>query len=563
MKFKFDPRDIPDKLKTRGQQSEFEDAVLRRMNNSNPSGGVARDDPEFAAVVGMLVLDGYTDPRAADFEGQFWGVRGEAAGATRKSNGKEIPNEEVYKYVAETIVDFPGHEKTKTVYYQELASVARKLLENASEVPYGDPTWDSQIGIYDDEYVATGPQGAAGLDIPGLTDASSGAGPDDIRKANIEGVAVIGAAYHLEKAGLFAAIDRITETWWNGQLPVGFDKGSKALDDLYWTSDTFLTPTARHMQFSRVLGAPDGEVSTEVQPNTQFDDLFRRFIASLAEYDRQSRIGEIVGNQRRNALTLTAEQVRQSGRNLAANASLYGWGGTQFAARRIAKHIKKSFEILNTRDIQSAYGVDGPWKVVERVSQELGSVPNIVKWQTQAAATKAILDIVAKYSSIWPGSTGKPLFNDTGTSQTAVADSLGDDLGSIADELHQLVVIAAGRTSSASAGGGGTTTATRTKRASRTAVGTAVSADIDDADRDELMRQAGNYIAVTGIKDDAVEQLSQPSEAQYSPSIPGLTGTSMPATNGSGAGLDQLRQMVSQGQVPSLDQLKNIVMPSS
>jgi hypothetical protein len=562
MKFKFDPRDIPDKLKTRGQQSEFEDAVLRRLNNSNPSGGVARDDPEFAAVVGMLVLDGYTDPRAADFESQFWGVRGEAAGATRKSNGKEISNEEVYKYVAETIVDFPGHEKTKTVYYQELASVARKLLENASEVPYGDPTWDSQIGIYDDEYVATGPQGAASLDIPGLTDASSGAGPDDIRKANIEGVAVIGAAYHLEKAGLFAAIDRITETWWNGQLPVGFDKGSKALDDLYWTSDTFLTPTARHMQFSRVLGAPDGEVSTEVQPNTQFDDLFKRFIASLAEYDRQSRIGEIVGNQRRNALTLTAEQVRQSGRNLAANASLYGWGGTQFAARRIAKHIKKSFEILNTRDIQSAYGVDGPWKVVERVSQELGSVPNIVKWQTQAAATKAILDIVAKYSSIWPGSTGKPLFNDTGTSQTAVADSLGDDLGSIADELHQLVVIAGGRTPSTSAGGG-TATATRTRRASRTAVGTAVSADIDDADRDELMRQAGNYIAVTGIKDDAVEQLSQPSEAQYAPSIPGLTGTAMPATNGSGAGLDQLRQMVAQGQVPSLDQLKNLVMPSS
>jgi hypothetical protein len=128
--------------------------------------------------------------------------------------------------------------------------------------------------------------------------------------------------------------------------------------------------------------------------------------------------------------------------------------------------------------------------------------------------------------------------------------------------LHQLVVIAGGRTPSTSAGGG-TATATRTKRAPRTAVGTAVSADIDDADRDELMRQAGNYIAVTGIKDDAVEQLSQPSEAQYAPSIPGLTGTAMPATNGSGAGLDQLRQMVAQGQVPSLDQLKNLVMPSS
>ena len=68
---------------------------------------------------------------------------------------------------------------------------------------------------------------------------------------------------------------------------------------------------------------------------------------------------------------------------------------------------------------------------------------------------------------------------------------------------------------------------------------------------------------MNGIKDDAVEQLSQPAEAQYSPSIPSLAPTSAPTTNGSGAKLDQLRQMVAQGQVPSLDVLKSIVMPSS
>src|SRR5262249_60016199 len=88
----------------------------------------------------------------------------------------------------------------------------------------------------------------------------------------------------------------------------------------------------------------------------------------------------------------------------------------------------------------------------------------------------------------------------------------------------------------------------------------AATADISDEDRDELLRQAGNVIAVQGIKDDTVAQFSQPAEAQYAPSIP----TFAPPSAGNGqAGIDQLRQMVSQGQVPSLDQLKNLVMPGA
>ena len=53
-----------------------------------------------------------------------------------------------------------------------------------------------------------------------------------------------------------------------------------------------------------------------------------------------------------------------------------------------------------------------------------------------------------------------------------------------------------------------------------------------------------------GIKNDQVEQLSQPSETQYAPSIPTLA----PGATGQRAtgqqGIDQLQQMVSQGQVP-------------
>jgi hypothetical protein len=562
MKFKFDPKGLPGTLKDSSKQTDFKDRVEEIIKGGNGSGTVARGTPMFAAIVGMLVLDGYTDHSAAGFIDEVWRVYGEAHGTTEDSTGKDVPNAKVYKEVAKAIAARETPERT--VYYQELAAVSRQLIENSSQVPYDDPTYFSQIFVYDDDYVSGETGGAGSLEIPDLSDSGSTAGPDDIRRANIEAVAVVAAAYNLEQARLFDVVDRIMETWWNGQLPVGFDRGSKALDDLFWASDDRLTPAARHMQYSRVLGVAGGEVSTEVQPNTQFDMLLQRFVASLAEYDRQQRIGDIVASQRRNALTLTAEQVRSAGRNLAANASLYGWGGTQFAARRIAGHIKKAFLILNSREIQAAYGVDGPWKVVERVAQELGAVPNLVKWQTQANATKTILDIVAKYSSIWSGSK-KSLFTDPGAQKDNVADRIDDGFGSLTDELHNLVLIASGKrpTTTRSSRGGGLATVTRTGAATSTATKptTTSLADIDDADRDMLMRQAGNYIAVNGIRDDAVEELSQPAEAQYAPSIPSLTS----AISGSdgGGGIDQLRQMVAAGQVPSLDQLKSIVMPTA
>ncbi len=572
MTFKFDPRDFPDSLKSAEARKEFTDDILDRLKDS--TGGVTADSPVFAAIVGMLVLDGATDSGSATFESAFWDVRGESAGKTLTLEGKEkvergeepddskdyAKNRELYQDVAQKISKFPGHKDT--VYFQELAYVSRKLLENADDVPFDDPTFSSQIRVYDDEYVANGPHAAAGLSIPELTRADGSAAPDDIRAPNIQAVSVILASYYLEQARLFETVDWIMETWWNGRLPTGADARIKVLDDFFWNSENRLTQNARHMQYSRVLGVPGGEVSTEVQPNLGFMDGVTRFIANLAEYDRQQRIGNIVASQRTNALALTSELVRQSGRNVGASASLYGWGGTQFAARRLADHIKRAFVILNIPAIQASYGVDGPWKVIERVAPEFGAVPNVVKWQGMAAASKSILDIVAKYASIWSGSTGKPLFNDPESGQSEVADRMGEGFGSLSQELHQLTAIIAKftktQTTASHAMAASTNGPAATGGGSRTPVPTA---DISDADRDELMRQAGNYIAVLGIRGDAVEELSQPIEAQYAPSIPNLTAPSPASSNGQ-AGLDQLRAMVTQGQVPSLDQLKSFVLPT-
>jgi hypothetical protein len=66
------------------------------------------------------------------------------------------------------------------------------------------------------------------------------------------------------------------------------------------------------------------------------------------------------------------------------------------------------------------------------------------------------------------------------------------------------------------------------------------------------MTQTQYWLAVNGVKDDEVDRLSQPVASVYAPSIP-------PSGKGGSPNLDQLRQMVTQGQMPSLNQLQQIV----
>ena len=372
--YKFDTRGLPDTLKDAAAQDAFVQKVAGLLQTTRSTMRT------LAAVVGMLVVDGFNDITLPSFTNGFWSIRGEAAGSVKQSDGvTDVQNKDIYDTTASDLKRLPGHKSY--VYYQELAAVSRRLIANADKIPPDEPAFFGQIRSFADDYSVNGPAGDT-LDLPDLTASGSADSVDDIRPDNIRAVAVIHASNQLEQLGLFRAVDSITETFMNGQLPVGFGSGGKQLDDYYWNSEFRLSEPARHMQYARVVGAPSTEKSTKVQPNTQFDDLMLRFVSALAEYDRQRRVADIVGSQGSTALSLTAEQVRTAGRNLAANASLYGWGGTQFAARRLATHIQTAFKILGTSEIQSAYGVTGPYQVIERVStQDTGSSANIVKFR--------------------------------------------------------------------------------------------------------------------------------------------------------------------------------------
>ena len=270
------------------------------------------------------------------------------------------------------------------------------------------------------------------------------------------------------------------------------------------------------MQYSRVLGAPGGDISQEVSPNSEFDALWLRFLASLYEFDRSSRLSEIVdrGAPRVNTAGLNAEQVRKAGRDFGANVSLYGWANTHFAARRLRNHIRKAWSVLRLPEIQNVYGAFSPLQVIERVAQqELGGAPNIVRYRTLAESGQAVIDLVATYSKAWTRAGDKPL----------MVPAALDPPPSNGNTYEP------------------------------------IPTDIPAGARDDLLRHAGYILAVNGVGEDEIAKQSEARVVTGSPSLPALSGSPPGDGSVSNGTVDQLRQMMAQGRTPSLEELQGLI----
>jgi len=508
--FYVDPRGLPagfDKAK----QDAFVAGVESQLEGSFglPKAG---NELVHAAITGMLLLDEHFAPDAFGFGDGIQKAWKETLGKTRSlpdatGNRRDVPNREIYDKVAQIIDRVNG--RSRKISYQQFASVSRYVTAGADELPIDHEDFPSQVRIGLDRYVA-GTPAFDSLSLPPLT---GDAGSDvEIVEDNIRAVAAIYAAYQLERMGVVRVVDRISELAINGLLPFTAGAEGRALDKWQWEAEDRPNEAARYTVFGRVLGVAGADVSKEVVPNKAFEPTLLRFVSGFVEHERQFLVANIVDSRRR-ALTFNGEQVRRSGFDCAGNASLYGWGGTHFAARRGNALIAEALDILKLPQVQKAFGVSNPWQVVERVSaSEFGQSPNIVKYRTLAESGKAILDLVAKHSKVWSANTGRPLFDEQ-----------------VPDPANSARVVT-------------------------------IRGDIPPSDEAELLRHAQAWLAVSGIGDEQVEKLSQPVDMGYAPSVPTFGALAPGSGNGAAKeSLEKLQQMVASGATPTLDQLKQLL----
>ncbi len=518
--FAFDTRGLPDSLRTPALQAAWESAVNDQIANLGlPADNTnAVTDATYGVIKGMLLLDEQFDTGNAEFPAAVQRVWIETLGTTRDSQGKIVRNRDLYAVIARSmassspLLTAAGTSAPPKLILQQFASVSRYVVSNAVDVPSDSPLFNSQIRLGMDRYVG-GPPPAETLDIPPLTGPS---GPEgELEPANMFCFSTMYAVKQLDDMMLWDTVDSLTEDWLNGLFATGFDSAGKLLDTWFWGRRDRMTAPERRMIYSRMLGVGGGDIPKDVQPNTDFNDRFMGFLGSIAEFDRQNRISDLfntslAGNRGR-SLAMTMENVRQKGHDLAANMSLYGYGYSHFAARRLNADLTAAFNLLKNPEVQRLLGVTNPYQVIERTATaRQGKAPDIVRLRTMADAGKRILDIVARNAGAWTSASGLPLFPDlTGS------NSVSND------------------------------------------------AAISMADTLELIRQTQFWLAVNGIQDQQVDNYSKPVVAPYAPSIPSMNGMngSMPAMNGGGAGsaMDKIKQMVASGQAPTLDQLKSVL----
>ncbi len=486
-------------------EAAFDEAVKNELVNL----GAPADANDLAqvAVRGLLLLDDQTDPNDYGFGQAVQKAYFEFLGKVRQYNYKEgdalTPIRQVYQAIADSL---GAGGAARTIFYQEIAAVARYVIAHNDDVPYGHPNYNTQIRLGDDTYVsAQAPLGT--IEIPPLSGATGAS--QEIQKNNVLAVGKWFMFYQLEQTKIFAVVDRLVELFTNGLLALGNDKGGDLLNEQYNFSivrPEFMNQAHRYMHYSRLFGVRGGEISSEVQPNTEFDRLWMRALSSLAEYDRQQRIDDLFrGVARERALNQTGENVRSAIRDLANNISLYGWGYTFYAARNLGEQLTRAFNLLNSPFIQKTCGATTAWQVIEYYARDFGPVPNIVKYRTIAEQGNIIFTFIANKAPIWSGASALPLFPET-------------------------TVL----------------TGARAKKVSK-------NSDFSEPEMRELMRATQLILAVSGIKDQDVTSNSEPAESISAPSMPVMGDTSR------NSGIDQIRQIVSQGRAPTMEELQKLI----
>lgn len=484
-----DTRNLPETFRKRKYLARIRELFEARDVNLTKATSLTHA----AYVVGALLRDSYFDHRSPGFEDAFVEqfnegyVRPETAGSEplpflEKKDIKEIRRVEVYLSVLGLLRQFKGGQAPTA---QELAAVSDEVLERG---PVNDNTAAKARSAFDD-YVGQAPSYDT-LELPPLVTEDSSQGVYE--PTNIRACAMIGAANHLDRAGLMTAVDQAAQDWSDGVLPVG-DSAGRLFDPYVWDSRERVDPSGRQIQYDRIR---------------DLDEHLLRFCSAVSERERGLYLSEYLVGSSRDRRTPQPQDasVRKTARDLLGYTSLHGWAYTAFAARRMGNHIRTCVEIIENAEVQKAYGVQGPWQVVERVNaMSTGQAPNIAKELTLASTGKEIIDLLAaKAKDIAVNVSGIPLFPKSapGTQNGAP----GRSVFSVGEYLT-------------------------------------------------LLGHVENWLAASAITDTQRFDAAQPREIPASSSLPAMGGFTAPDSN---AIRDQLMQMVGSGQMPSVDQVSQL-----
>jgi hypothetical protein len=396
-----DVRGLPPALQTKDAQRAYIAKVKERLGTA--TGGLDAPEEALAYAVGKLLRSGQFDANTSSFYSFVKQTWDELTSQSRARTGM-VAGLDVVKKIVKLLagssngVNVPAKKWTA----QQLAFIYEKALETLQTIAPEDSGFATRVDRAFLDY-ASGDIGFDGFDLPDLDATSEG----DIVPANMIAAGRLYGALEFERMRMIQTVDRIAELWRAGVLPIGNDSGGQLLNDYFWGREDRLPAGARSMIFGRMFGAQGTETTKDSRPNASFEPLMQRFFTNVAMLLRLLEENTVIsapGESR----TFISENVRKTGRELAANLSLYGWGSVHFDAGRIDSHIAFAFKILSDSQVQSAFAATTPWQALERAQQqEYGTTPSIVKCHTRGVAGRRVIEILAQNPQALAGRGGE------------------------------------------------------------------------------------------------------------------------------------------------------------
>jgi len=238
-----------------------------------------------------------------------------------------------------------------------------------------------------------GPASAIAIDLPDLDSQTN----VEIVTNNIIAMQGLHFASMFEELKAFAVVDKLVEQFTLGQLPLGRGNAGNGLYNYWKKSINRLTEIERRNLYARAFGTPGGDPSAG-SPNGEFSDLWIRFISTVSAFARQLTIDDLFRTQ--SPASVNQEQVKKSGRDLAGNLSLHGYGMAYFAATELQTQIREIITLLGDDEIMTAYGAKDMFGVIDQVATlELGGAKNSVKYRTMATSGATIIKWIADHAS--------------------------------------------------------------------------------------------------------------------------------------------------------------------
>src|SRR5260370_2335038 len=270
--------------------------------------------------------------------------------------------------------------------------------------------------------------------------------------------------YMLEALKVFQVVEKLTELFQNGVLPVVRGDAGNLLF-AYWKNAALrVFESERRVFYARSLGFPGGDADS---PNRDFKDLFMRFVSAVSSFVRQNTVDNLLRSNIPGAIS--QQQVRKTARDLATNISAHGYGIAYPMATELQKEINDVMAILKNGEVQDAYGAKDMWQLVDQVAGlELGGAKNSVKYRTIASAGATAFTWPAHHSRQLASNSYVPIL-DVAQLQNAPSYS------------------------------------------------TRPTTNPSDFD---LVGACDQWLAVTGTQEDSVEKMEQPNEAPVLPARP-------------------------------------------